>query len=177
MAARLTHSGSTAPGLVAALVDSGIIAPEDRTRAIVILDGRLRNGADAAPRSKILAEMAGYAGGILVFTAGAVFLSANRQQMSTTARVGVLAVAALVLAAAALATRLSRPAAAAAADLDLRRRLAGIFGIGAAGLTAGEIGAYLESRPDLHGAALDGSAFAAFAAYVHVRAWPTWRSG
>ncbi|MFN8097962.1 MAG: hypothetical protein U0Q21_06700 [Dermatophilaceae bacterium] len=165
MATALTDArSSTAPGLVAALVDSGIIAPEDRGRAIVILDGRLARTAQETPRSRIFAEIAGYAGGILVVAAGAVFLAANWRDMSTPTRVGALIAGALVLAVAALGARLVRPATPSPGDLSVRRRLAAMLGIGAAVLSAGALGAWLESRPAPHAAVLDGSVFALFTA-------------
>ncbi len=164
MAAHLTtERTTTAPGLVAALVDSGIVAPEDRTRAIAIVDGRLAAApSHDAPRSRILAEIAGYAGAILVVAAGALFLAANWRDLSTVTRVGTLIVGALLLAGAAVGTHVVRPATSSPGDLSVRRRLAGMFGIGAAALSAGALGAWLESRPSPHGAVFDGSVFAVF---------------
>jgi hypothetical protein len=145
MSAHLVERSSTkAPGLVAALVDSGIVAPEDRSRAIAILDHQLGRTAGEAPRSKILAEIAGYAGGILVVAAGAVFLAASWREMSLATRVGALLLGALVLAGAALGARLTgrdTPE-----DADVRRRLAGAFGIGSAALATGALGTYIEHQ-------------------------------
>jgi MFS family permease len=161
----------TAPGLVAALVDSGIVSAEDRSRAVEIVERELGPAGEDAPRSRVLAEIAGYAGGILVVAAGGVFLAANWRNMSTGTRVGALLAGAFLLAVAAVATRLSPSAGTSTADADVRRRLAGAFGIGAAALSAGSLGAYLESRPQPHGTALDGTVFVvltvvAFAGYL-----------
>ena len=145
MSAHLVERSSTkATGLVAALVDSGIVAPEDRSRAIAILDHQLGRTAGETPRSKILAEIAGYAGGILVVAAGAVFLAASWREMSLATRVGALLLGALVLAGAGLGARLTgrdTPE-----DADVRRRLAGAFGIGSAALATGALGTYIEHQ-------------------------------
>lgn len=134
----------TAPGLVAALVDSGIVSAEDRSRAVEIVERELGPAGEDAPRSRVLAEIAGYAGGILVVAAGAVFLAASWREMSLATRVGALLLGALVLAGAGLGARLTgrdTPE-----DADVRRRLAGAFGIGSAALATGALGTYIEHQ-------------------------------
>ena len=71
------ESGSTAPELVASLIDAGIIAPEDRARALALVSERLPTSTSeaAGPTSTLIATLAGYVGGILVLAAGGVFLS------------------------------------------------------------------------------------------------------
>lgn len=192
MEARLAQTGSTAPGLptprrsarttsrarpdtaartaasevVADLVAGGLIAPEESPRAVDIVQGRLGNRPAAASGSRIAAEIAGYVGGILVVAAGAVFLAASWDEMGLRTRCLSLLAGALVLAIAAVVTRATVSPTGAAADWDARRRLAGVFGIGAAALVAGTVGVWLDSRLDAATTHYEAVPFAAYGSFA-----------
>ena len=144
MNTRSDGSDGTAPGIVTALVDSGIVAADDRERALAIVTQRL--GTRRAPASgasnTLLATLLGYVGGILVVAAGAVFISLQWNQMSVPTRILALAGSALVLAIVTAVVRLTGEQPVESA----RRQLAGVLGLGASALAAGAHGVFLEDR-------------------------------
>ena len=156
------ESGSTAPELVASLIDAGIIAPEDRARALALVSERLPTSTSeaAGPTSTLIATLAGYVGGILVLAAGGVFLSLRWGQLSLASRVLALAGAGAILATVAAVVR--RGGQAAGTDDTPRQRLAGVLGIGAAALAAGAVGTWLDARLDPSSQAVPSIAFAVF---------------
>ncbi len=169
MEARLTdrnRTGAPVRDMVTALVQSGIIAPEDAPSAVTIVERRLGASAPAATGSRIAAEIAGYVGGILVIAAGAVFIAASWNDMGLATRCISLLLGALVLAIAAILTRTTLSHNATAADRAVRRRLAGAFGIGAAALVAGTVGVYLDQQVEPMSQHVELVPFAAYGSFT-----------
>lgn len=146
------HTHPTPPPLrsrqiVDELVRDGVVSAGDRDRAALVLARHVdvpTAPAGRLPAGRIAAEIAGYLGGILVIAAAAVFIGSQWTRMSPGTRVTALLVSALVLAAAAVAVRLTARSDGAVPDLAHQARLllSGALAVGAAGVAGGAAGVW-----------------------------------
>lgn len=167
MTALRTAATGTAPDVVDALVESGIVAPEDRERALGVVAARLPGRSQpTGSAGNLVATLLGYVGGILVVAAGALLLSLRWNALTVPTRVLALAVAAALLAVVAVVLRRSDRGD--GADDAGRRTLAGVLGVGAAGLSAFAAGTGLEHRWDMGSMAPASLSFLLFTALAVV---------
>lgn len=137
------------------LVRAGVVAEGDRDRAGAVLACHVDVGPEPAtarpPAGRIAAEIAGYLGGILVIAAAAVFLASQWSRMGPGTRVAALLVSALVLAAGAVAVRLTARSAATLPELARQARLllAGTLAVAAAAVAGGAAGVWATHVLDL----------------------------
>ncbi|WP_126688300.1 hypothetical protein [Nocardioides ferulae] len=133
------------PGLVAALVDSGLLAPNQRQLAADVIDRELGGSRSSLPAAgglrRTLAEVAGFAGAGLLIAAVFVFVAQQWPELSVATRAALLAATSLLLCGAGLGVgitgggirRLRTDAS------TLRRHLAGLLLTGSAGAAAGAV--------------------------------------
>ena len=91
------HSDHTVTA-VDELVAAGIINPADRDRALTVMSG---TDQASTGRGRLAGEISAYVGGVLVFTAAALFVGTQWSQLTSGTRAGLVAGAAALLAAAA----------------------------------------------------------------------------
>lgn len=125
-----THPNPEHVRAVDELVAAGLISPAEHARAISVLAGA---GRHPSGRGSLLGEISAYVGGVLVFTAAALFVGTQWSQLTAGARTAIVAGAAIVLAVAAgtVVTLARGPEAIRAPRTDTRRRLAGALLVGA----------------------------------------------
>lgn len=148
--------GSRSSGIVDALLARGFLDPAHAVDARAVVDAALAGQQPApGPLRRRLAEVVGYAGGVLVLSAGVVFVSSTWQSLSTLSRVGLLVLVAVILWTAALALLRSaggvQPLRAAAQSG--RRRLASVL-LCAGALSAGAGAAEATAQADTQGSAV-----------------------
>lgn len=123
------HSDHTVTA-VDELVAAGIIDPADRDRALTVMSG---TDPGSTGRGRLAGEISAYVGGVLVFTAAALFVGTQWSQLTSGTRAGLVAGAAALLAAAAgaVVALAHGPRHIRSSRADARRRLAGALLVGA----------------------------------------------
>lgn len=130
-------------GVVDALVDRGLVAPDRRDEAVAVVDGVLgTQAAGSAPLRHRFAELAGYLGGVFVVSAAGIFFATQWSSLTEGQQVALLAGAAAVLAVAAVGVVLlaGGPGAVRAGAEPVQRRLGGVLGVGAAACAGAAVG-------------------------------------
>lgn len=140
-------------GLVAALVEAGLIGRDDADRAERVVADALGARAEepaGAPLRRRLAEIAGYVGAAFVVGAAILFFANEWPDLSLGAQVGILLALAAVLLVGGGATVATAGGRVAVRDpaQDVRRRLASVLLTGAAVATALGVGVLLNERWD-----------------------------
>lgn len=120
--------------IVERLVAAGIISRADRERALTLAS---QGGPTAPRRTRLLIEISGYVGGVLVLAAVALFLVSRWSSLEVAGRIAVVGGAAALLAGAAIALVVASggPVSVRAPAAHPRRRLAGALLVGAGILT------------------------------------------